>query len=131
MNSPRKGTAVADRVPSHIAAATLDPNLAFALGRFEIARNFRQYRTVGDMGQRLTQDSRGLTHLADADHVTIHRITQLAPLSTANRHLEIELGIDRVRNVLADIELVAAGPQIGTNQIVVDRVLESDHTDVG
>src|SRR5271166_943658 len=131
MNAPWESRTVADRVPAHVAAAALDPNLAFTLGWFEIARNLSEHGAVGDLVQRLAQDSRRLVHLADANHVAVHRIAQLAPLPGADRNIKVKFRIDRVRDVPANIEPKAATAQVRTNQVIVDRIFKADYTDVG
>src|SRR5258708_39605881 len=56
MHAPWIGTAVAHDVPSLIAARALDPYLAFAHGRPEVAHHLREHRPVGYLLERLAQD---------------------------------------------------------------------------
>ncbi len=105
-------------------------NLTFAGRRLEIARDFREHRPPGNLVQRLAQDLRRLRHLANPHHVAIHRVAELAPMPVANRHVELELGIHRIRDVLADVPLDSARTQIRPDQVVVDGFLRRDHSDV-
>src|SRR5579875_1254194 len=131
MHAPRIGAAVADRVPAHVAARALDSNLALSRLGLEIARHFGKYRTVGDPVERLTQDFRGLPHLAYSHHVAVHRVAERAELTGAHRDIEIKFRINRIGNILADIPFESRAAQIGTNQVVIDSVLGANHANVG
>src|SRR5262249_48967200 len=127
----RIGAAVADHVPPLVAARAFHAHLTLAGRRTEVAHDLGQNRTVGYLRERLAQDPGRLFHLVDPHHVAVHRVANRTPLPMADWNVELEVGIGRVRHVLAHVPFDAARAQVGSDQIVVDRLFGAYRGDVG
>src|SRR5438046_603611 len=76
--------------------------------------------------QALAEDLAALLHLAHADHVAVEAVAERAELAAPDRHVEVELGIDGVRQVAPDVVADAGTAQVRADEVVVDRLLRAD-----
>src|SRR5438046_722247 len=67
-----------------------------ALGELDLAGDLGQRLALGDLRDALAQDAAALLHLLDAHGEAVPGVAQRAHLAAADRHLELQLGIDRV-----------------------------------
>src|SRR5450759_3474779 len=81
-------------------------------------------RHLLDLVEALLGDFQRLAHLVDADAGTGVAVTLLV-----HRHVELDLVVEEVGLVLADIPVQARSAQVGARQAQTDRVLGRDDTD--
>src|SRR5438552_1364106 len=122
----RERGAVAHHVPAHVAARALEPHVAVSGGRLEVARHLGDHRALRELRQALAKDLAALLHLAHADHVAVEAVAERAELAAPDRHVEVELGIDGVRQVAPDVVADAGTAQVRADAGVVDRRLPAD-----
>src|SRR5207244_6320735 len=90
---------VAHHVPAHVAARALEAHVAIARRRLEVARHLRNDGPAGKLLQALADDLAALLHLADADDVAVEAVADRPHFASPDRHVELEVGVDRVRLV--------------------------------
>ena len=123
--------AIADDIIAHVSARRFDAHVGFACRRLELARDLGDGRPVGYLVDALAKNLATLHQFLDPDLVAVVGVAHGPPHAPAHRHLEVELGIDRIGNVPADVPLDAARTQVGTHQVVLESILLRDHRDVG
>src|SRR4029079_7766623 len=104
--------AVADAVPAHVAARGLDAHVRVPGRRLELAWHLAEHRTFRNAREALAQDSTRLLHLTDPHHVAVEAGAERGARAGPDRHVELELGIDRVRQVLPHVEPYAGAAEI-------------------
>src|SRR5574341_100817 len=122
---------VADEVDPRLAAGVLGAAVDLFRRRLERAGHLGHHGPLGDRCDGLPQDPDTLAHLVDPDHVPVEAVAQHPALSRPDADVEIELGVDRVRLVLPQVERNAGSPQVRAGEPVGDRVLRGDDCDVG
>src|SRR5262249_60750617 len=94
--------------------------------RLEGARYARDHGPVWQLAEALAEDPAALAHLAHADDVAVEAVAECPHLATADRDVELELGIDPVRVVAAPVVGHARSAQVRPHEIEVDRFLRRD-----
>src|ERR671924_1222138 len=110
--------AIADDVKAHVAARRFDAGITFTRGRSEFARHFGDRRTLWHHLETLAQNFAALLHLAYAHPVTIEAIAEFSHMRRADRDVEIQFRIDRVRNIAANIPLYPRTAHVRPDKIV-------------
>src|SRR5205823_11739817 len=98
----------------HVAARALDAAVGLeALGQLDLPRDLTHGRGIlGDLGEALAEDAAALAHFLDAAPEAVPRIALASDLALAERHVELNLRVDRVRQVLAHVEVHARRAQV-------------------
>src|SRR5205823_13415380 len=100
----------------HVAARALDARIRLeAFGHLDLARHLRHHLALGNLGDALAEDPAALPHLLAAHPEAVPRVARDAHPAAPDGNLDLHLGIDRIRNVLADVELHARGAQVGAD----------------
>src|SRR3972149_3303654 len=115
--------AVGNDVKTHVPPRRLDPGVAFACARLALARPPGDGRPLGHHLEALAQDLDALMHFDNAHPVTVVAVAQLADLRRTDRHFEVQLRIDRVRDVAPDIPLDAGAAQVRADQVIRKGIL--------
>src|SRR5262249_30085695 len=117
--------ALADHVAAHVAARALDAAVGLAVGA-HLLRQLAYDVVLGvlvDLLEALAEDLGALPALLHAHREAIPAIADGAVLALADRHVELELGIDRVLVLLAEVPGHAGGAEVGTDEAPVDGLL--------
>src|SRR5438105_14598415 len=91
----------------HVAARALDAAVGLEpLGQLDLPRDLTHGRRIlGELVEALAEDAAALAHFLDAAPEAVPRVALASDLALAEGNVELKLGIDRVRQVLAHVEV--------------------------
>src|SRR5829696_303536 len=120
----RAARAVRDEVTADLALRAFDGVVVVARGRLDDLRDLGVDGAVGQLLQGLLDDAARLAHLFEADEVAVVRVAVLA-----DGHVEVEVGVGRVRAALADVPRDARAAQRRPREPDGDGVRGRDDAD--